>query len=184
MTTPPPPLEALVRHFADLRDGTHAGHATRQGKEGAFRQAVSLLDPPARQVLAEFDRHLLLGTGTVHATGPRTDAAGGSFAAWRLSWPAQRAAGIAPITLTAHYGAGFHHPHLRGGTVGEWPLNVTDAGHAAELVPVLRAIAAADLHNLVFQRDWRIVPAVRPARPPCLPSRPSATSSRPSRCWT
>jgi hypothetical protein len=27
-------------------------------------------------------------------------------------------------------------------------------------VPVLRAIATADLHNLVFQRDYRIVPAI------------------------
>ncbi|WP_214411223.1 hypothetical protein [Sphaerisporangium fuscum] len=161
-STAPAPLEALIRHFGDLRDGTHAGHATRHGKESAFRQAVGLLDAPARQVLAEFDRHLLLGTGTIQATGPRADTAGGSFAAWRLSWPAQRTAGIAPITLTAHYGAGFHHPHLRGATVGEWPLNVTDAEQAAELVPVLRAIAAADLHNLVFQRDWRIVPAIHP----------------------
>ncbi|MFC5834164.1 hypothetical protein [Nonomuraea insulae] len=162
MNVPPASLEALVRHFVDLRDGTHAGHATRQGKERAFGQAVGLLDAPARQVLAEFDRHLLLGAGTIEATGLRADAAGGSFATWSLSWPAQRAAGIAPITLTAHFGAGFHHPHLRGATVREWPLNVTDAQHAAELVPVLRAIAAADLHNLVFQRDWRIVPAIRP----------------------
>lgn len=154
----PAPLEALARHFADLRDGTHAGHTTRHAKENAFLKAAALLDAPARQVLAEFDRHLLLGTGTVQATGPRTDPAGGTFAAWRLSWPEQRAAGIAPITLTAHYGAGFHHPHLRGATVGEWPLNVADAEQAAELVPVLRTIAAADLHNLVFQRDWRIVP--------------------------
>ncbi|NUP24551.1 MAG: alpha/beta hydrolase fold domain-containing protein [Streptomyces sp.] len=159
---PPAPLEALVRHFVDLRDGTHAGHASRQGKRNAFRQAAELLDVPVRQVLAEFDRHLLLGTGAIEASGPRADAAGGSLATWSLSWPTQRAAGIAPITLIAHYGAGFHHPHLRGATVGEWPLNVMDARQAAELVPALRAIAAADLHNLVFQRDWRIVPAIHP----------------------
>lgn len=157
---PPAPLEALVRHFGDLRDGTHAGEITRRGKEAAFEQAVRLLDAPARQVLAEFDQYLLLGTGTLQATGTRRDLQGGSFAAWRLSWPRQREAGIAPITLTAHYGAAFHHPHLRGATLGEWPLNVVDAEQAAELVPVLRAIAAADLHNLVFQRDWRIVPAL------------------------
>ena len=30
---------------------------------------------------------------------------------------------------------------------------------AAEL-PTLRAIASADLHNLVFQRDYRIIPAI------------------------
>jgi hypothetical protein len=156
----PAPLEALIRHFTDLRDGNHAGHTTRRGKETAFQRAVDLLDIPARRVLAEFDRHLLLSTGTVQATGPTRDAKDGIFAAWRLSWPEQRKAEVAPISLTAHYGAGFHHPHLRGATVGEWPLNVADQEQAAELVPVLRAIAAADLHNLVFQRDWRIVPVL------------------------
>lgn len=32
-------------------------------------------------------------------------------------------------------------------------------GAAAEL-PALRAIASADLHNLVFRSDYRIVPAI------------------------
>jgi hypothetical protein len=154
-------LDALVRHFSDLRDGTHAGHASRLGKEGAFRATVSLLDAPARQVLAEFDRRLLLGTGTVRAGGAQRDRHGGLFASWQLSWPEQRAAGIGPLTLYAHYGAGFHHPHLRGATVAEWPLNASSEQQAAELVPTLRAIATADLHNLVLQRDWRIVPALR-----------------------
>ena len=27
-------------------------------------------------------------------------------------------------------------------------------------IPTLRAIASADLHNLVFQRDYRIIPAI------------------------
>ncbi|GAB2843111.1 hypothetical protein GCM10022221_47970 [Actinocorallia aurea] len=160
-STAPAPLEALLRHFGDLRDGTHAGRTSRAGKEAAFLAAAALLDGPARAVLEEFDAHLLRGTGAIEATGVRRDPRGGLRAVWRLSWPEQRAAGIAPITLTAHYGAGFHHPHLQGATVGEWPLNVATADQAAELVPTLRAIAAADLHNLVFQRDWRIVPAVR-----------------------
>lgn len=69
------------------------------------------------------------------------------------------------ISLIATYGAGFHHPHLRGATTGEWPLNVAEPEHAEELVPTLRAIAAADIHNLVFQvgGDWRIVPALHDA---------------------
>ncbi|MFJ2092218.1 hypothetical protein ACIOEW_23540 [Streptomyces sp. NPDC087901] len=157
----PAPLDALVRHFTDLREGTHAGHADRPSKETAFSEAAELLDAPARQVLAEFDTHLLLGTGTIRATGLRRDQYGGHFAAWRLTWPEQRRAGITALTLHAHYGAGFHHPHLRGATVAEWPLNVFTPAQAAELVPTFRAIVAADLHNLVFQRDWRIVPALR-----------------------
>ena len=43
--------------------------------------------------------------------------------------------------------------------MGTWPLNVSDDEQARAELPVMRAIAAADLHNLVFQRDFRIVPA-------------------------
>jgi hypothetical protein len=107
---------------------------------------------------------LLLGTGTIAATGVSTSPLGGVAATWTLGWPEQDQAGIQPITLQAFYGRGFQHPHLRGGTVGDWPLNVfSDADAAAEL-PTLRAIAAADLHNLVFQRDYRIVPATARSR--------------------
>lgn len=155
---------ALLRHFADLRDGTH-GHApvaperTRSGKESLFRTAVGLLDPYARQALAELDAELLLDTGDITAAGAEPAAKGGLQARWNLGWPEQRAAGIAPIRLIAFYGAGFHHPHLQGGTVGQWPFNVFTDAQAAAKLPLLRAIAAADLHNLVFQRDHRIVPA-------------------------
>jgi len=37
---------------------------------------------------------------------------------------------------------------------------VFDEEQAAALVPTLRAMASADLHNLVFQRDYRIIPAI------------------------
>ncbi|MGV9771847.1 hypothetical protein [Streptosporangium sp. NPDC003464] len=150
---------ALLRHFADLRDGTHGHAASRQGKERHFREAVALLDPYARQALGEIDSGLLLGTGEIIATGVRRTADGGLDAVWALAWPEQRAAGIEPIVLHAFYGAGFHHPHLQGGTVGQWPMNVFTPGEAAAELPTLRAIATADLHNLVFQRDHRIIPA-------------------------
>jgi len=48
---------------------------------------------------------------------------------------------------------------LRGGTVGNWPLSVFAEEQAADVLPTLRAIASADLHNLAFQRDYRIIPA-------------------------
>ena len=35
-----------------------------------------------------------------------------------------------------------------------------DEEQAATELPALRAVAAADLHNLVFQRDYRIIPAI------------------------
>lgn len=34
----------LLRHFADLRDGSHGGAVTRQDKEALFAAAVDLLD--------------------------------------------------------------------------------------------------------------------------------------------
>lgn len=116
-------------------------------------------------MLAEFNEHLLDGTGKIKATGVHRDQRGGLIASSLLIWPEQRAVNLAPISLIAIYGAGFHHPHLRGATIGEWPLNVAEPDQAEELVPVLRTIASADLHNLVFQLggDWRIVPALRAA---------------------
>jgi len=149
----------LLRHFADLRDGTHGGAISRQDKERLFTAAVALLDPHARQPLDEINTDLLLGTGKVTTTGVRRRG-DGADAIWALSWPEQQATGINPIVIRAYYGAGAHHPHLQGGTVGDWPLNVFDEKQAAAQVPTLRAVASADLHNLVFQRDYRIIPAI------------------------
>jgi hypothetical protein len=64
------------------------------------------------------------------------------------------------VTLYAYDGIGFHHPHFRGGNLHDWPLNVLTAQDAADQLLVLRAIAACDLHNLVFPADDRIIPAV------------------------
>ncbi|MGO2514691.1 MAG: hypothetical protein ACTH8X_00915 [Corynebacterium variabile] len=163
-TTNPAPIDALLRHFGDLRDGNHFGHVTRAGKESAFAVAAKLLDAPATRVLEELNTHLLCGTGQVDTTGLHRDERGGPLAAWLLTWPEQRAARLAPVSIIATYGTGFHHPHLRGATVQEWPLNVATPEHAEELIPVLRTIAAGDLHNLVFQTggDWRIIPAMFP----------------------
>jgi hypothetical protein len=152
-------VPALLRHFADLRDRDHGGATSRAGKEEQFAAEVELIGPYARQVLEELNEATLLGTGRIEASGLRVSADGGREAVWTLSWPEQRDAGIDPVTIDATYGAGFHHPHLRGATVGTWPLNVLDDEQARAELPVLRAIAAADLHNLVFQRDFRIVPA-------------------------
>src|SRR5205809_7186484 len=92
---------ALLRHFADLRDGTHGGATSRRDKERLFTAAVALLDPHARQALEEINAHLLLATGAVTATGVRRSADGAADAVWALSWPEQRAAGINPIVIRA-----------------------------------------------------------------------------------
>jgi hypothetical protein len=77
-----------------------------------------------------------------------------------LSWPEQRATGVQPIALQAYFGSGFHHPHLRGTTVHDWPLNVFSDEDAVAQLSILRAIASSDLHNLVYGADYRVVPAV------------------------
>ncbi|TJZ99938.1 hypothetical protein [Actinacidiphila oryziradicis] len=148
----------LLRHFADLRDGVHESAVSRQDKEGLFARTVPLLDPYARQALSEINDDLLLGTGEILATGIRSTN-DGVDAIWALTWPEQRDAGIGPITLRAFYGAGFHHPHLRGGTVRDWPLNVFTEEQAAAKLATFREIASAEVHNLVFQRDYRLIPA-------------------------
>jgi len=154
-------LRGLLRHFADLRDGTHGdGAISRTEKEQLFAAAVGYLDPFTRQTLAEMNETLLLGSGTITFTGIIRSPNGDSTAIWTLGWPEQAQAGIPPVTLEAFFGHGFHHPHLRGATVGVWPLNVFSAADAAAELPTLRAIASADLHNLVFRSDYRIVPAI------------------------
>src|SRR6266404_9516242 len=105
-------------------------------------------------------RNLLLNTGQLTETGLCRTADGGLNASWVLSWPEQRETGIEPIMLQAYFGGGFHHPHLRGTTVHDWPLNVFSDEDAAEQLSVLRAIASSDLHNLVYRTDYRIVPVV------------------------
>lgn len=159
-STTPAYITSLIRHFEDLRDGTHGGSASREDKEAHFGRAVELLTPVARQVLNEMNRSLLCDTGQVTESGLRRTSDGGLNASWTLSWPEQRAAGIEPIVLQAYFGAGFHHPHLRGTKVRDWPLNVFGEEDAAAQLSVLRAIASSDLHNLVFLADYRIVPVV------------------------
>jgi hypothetical protein len=78
---------ALLRHFADLRDGTHGEARSRPDKERRYAAAVPLLDPYARQALGEINTDLLLGTGEVSATGVRRSANGGVEAVWGRRFP-------------------------------------------------------------------------------------------------
>jgi hypothetical protein len=171
-STTPAYLTSLIRHFEDLRDGTHGGSASRKDKEAHFEKEVQLLAPTARRVLTEMNTSLLLDTGQLIETGLRRTADGGLRASWALSWPEQRAAGVEPIVLQAYFGAGFHHPHLRGTTVNDWPLNVFSDEDASAQLSILRAIASSDLHNLVFRADYRIVPAVTAHPATLLTERP------------
>jgi hypothetical protein len=155
---------ALMRHLVDLRDNTHGGSTRRHAKEDHFVRAVELLHPVAGQVLREINTLFLLESGRITGTGSQRTPDGGLAASWVLTWSEQRSAGVSPVVLMAHFGIGFHHPHLRGATVGDWPLNIFTRADAADQFHLLRAIASAELHNLVFQADYTIVPAVRRLR--------------------
>ena len=157
----PAHLLALRRHFIDLRDGKHGDNAvTRQDKESLFTQTADFLDPYARQTLMEMNESLLLNSGIITASGLSRTFDGDLSAVWSLSWQEQVERRIQPVTLHAFFGHAFHHPHLLGATIGNWPLNVFSKSDALAELPTLRAIASADLHNLVFQSDYRIIPAV------------------------
>lgn len=156
-----PYLVALRRHAEDLRDGTHGGAGPRADKEGLFQRAVVFIDPVAREALTEVNDTLLEGSGEIGDTGVQRSGDGSLTRNWTLSWPEQRERGISPVTISAWFGGSFHHPHLRGATVHDWPLNVYDEVDAETLMPTLRGIVAADVHNLIFRADWRIIPVVR-----------------------
>jgi hypothetical protein len=157
----PAHLRGLLRHFSDLRNGMHGnGAVAREDKEALFARAVVLLDGYARQVLAEMNAGLLLGSGTISASGLIRRPEGDVLATWSLVWSEQTQRNIPPVTLQAFFGREFHHPHLRGATVGNWPLNIFSQADAANELPTLRAIASADLHNLVFRSSYRIIPAM------------------------
>ena len=149
-----------MRHFTDLRDGVHGEAVSRRDKEAVFIHEVELLAPVARQALGEVNTYLLMDSGALNETGLERSADGGLSATWDMSWPEQREARVAPVTLHAYFGAGFHHPHLRGATVGDWPLNVFNVQDATDQLPILRAIITSDLHNVVFQADYRLIPDV------------------------
>src|ERR1700688_4700859 len=97
-------ITSLIRHFEDLRDGTHGGSASRKDKEAHFEKAVQLLAPVARRVLTEMNASLLLDTGKLTETGLRRTADGGLIASWALSWPEKQEAGVEPIALHAYFG--------------------------------------------------------------------------------
>jgi hypothetical protein len=81
-STIPAYITSLIRHFEDLRDGTHGGSVSRKDKEAHFEKAVHLLAPIARQVLAEINTSLLLDTGHLTETGLRRTTDGGLSASW------------------------------------------------------------------------------------------------------
>lgn len=155
----------LRRHLDDLRTRSHAGAEAWADKERLFRRAVELLDPVVRRVLGEVDDAWLDRTGEVSRDDSAEDPEGHLVSRWSLTWPAQRDAGIAPVLVAARFAPGRLHPHLGGTRARDWPLNVYDEADAERQVDVLRAIAESELHQRVFDADWRVVTRYRREHP-------------------
>src|SRR5213592_4809792 len=82
------------------------------------------------------------------AHGDRTTTHGGRRPERILGFELARTAGSSSQSCCKRILGGFHHPHLRGTMVHGWPLNVFCDEDAAAQLPILRAIASSDLHNL------------------------------------
>ena len=156
----------LLRHLQDLRSGTYEGAMSRGAKEAVYRQGITLLRSVAVEILEEANTLFLNGTGNVQVIGPQEDGSGGLVTRFELSWPQQRAARVMrgpngplqPVRLVVNYSQGFHHPHLSGSTAGFWPFQVTSAADAERQKGILAAIVELELHQRIFETDWRILP--------------------------
>src|SRR5258708_36789023 len=68
---------------------------------------------------------------------------------------------LQPVRIVVDYCQGFLHPHLAGSTAGFWPFQVTSAADARRQKGVLAAIVELELHQRIFETDWRILPVSR-----------------------
>jgi hypothetical protein len=161
--------EDLLRHLQDLRAGAFEGVERRHAKEEVYRRGVELLRPVAVETLEEANTLFLNGTGEVQIVGPESDGAFGLVTRFELSWPEQRAARVTrggrgplpPVRIVVNFSHAFLHPHLSGSAAGSWPFQVTSAADAERQRGVLAAIVELELHERVFQTDWRILPVSR-----------------------
>ena len=154
-----PVLEGqLIRHLDDLRTGSYEGATTRAEREAIFRSAVELLSGTVLAALEAANLSLLDSGGTGCSPGlPMTATAG--------SPPAGNSAGqrsrrhregcspdrLAPAQVRAIFPRGWTHGHLRGGRLGNWPLQVTSAADVPGFGPVIGAIIAAELHEVIYE---------------------------------
>lgn len=156
----------LIRHLDDLRTGTYEGANTRADRETVFRTAVDLVSGTVLASLQTVNTRLLAGHGSVTFTGTDADGDGGIVAAWDLGWPAQQASpgrlqpGPVPgVQVRAIFPRGWTHGHLRGRRLGNWPLQVTSPADVPALTPVIGAIIAAELHEVIYESagTWQVI---------------------------
>ncbi len=165
--------EDLLRHLDDLVTRSYESATSWPDRLALFLRAVELLDPVVRAACQHANMTFLESTGEItHHSVEQDD--GSVEAHWELSWPRQREATsrdggpVAPVQVIAWFRRSFNHPHLRGSTAGDWPLQVTTTEDAARQEPIVRAIVEAELHQRIYEGRWPVMPvAVRKyGRPP------------------
>lgn len=156
----------LLRHLKDLRTGSYEGVQSRSAKEELYRKGIELLTPVAIAVLEEANTLFLQGTGEIQIIGPEDDGSGGLETRFELSWPQQRVAYVTrgpreplqPVRIVVNYSQSFLHPHLSASAAGYWPFQVTSQADAERQKGILAAIVELELHQRIFETDWRILP--------------------------
>jgi hypothetical protein len=63
------------------------------------------------------------------------------------------------VRIVVNYSQGELHPHLSGSNAGFWPFQVTSEADAGRQKGVLAAIVELELHQRIFETDWRILPS-------------------------
>jgi hypothetical protein len=156
----------LIRHLDDLRTGSYERAKTRTEREAVFRTAVELISGTVLAALQAVNFLLLDDHGTVAFSGVAPDGDDGLVATWELSWPEQQMSPgrlqpgpVLPVQVRAIFPRGWTHGHLRGQRLGNWPMQVTTAADVAELKPLVGAIIAAELHEVVYESasTWQVV---------------------------
>jgi len=164
--------EDLRRHLADLQRNAYEGAEEREDRNDVFRRAFDLLTPVAIDVLADFNAHVLNGSGDIstHALRPRDGL--GLYGTWECSWPEQREARsrfdgtpIPPLQLQAFFPGDFTHGHLMIGRpfyvdqpVSSWFMQVVTDEDARRQRHALESICETQVHEMVFTSNWRIIP--------------------------
>lgn len=162
----------LLRHLHDLRTGTYEGVQTRKEKEELYMKGIELLTPVAIAILEEANNVFLQRTGEIRVVGPKENGSGELETRFELSWPEQQSAlnrhasrePLKPVCIIVNYSQNFLHPHLSGSTAGHWPFQVTSEADAERQKGILSAIVELELHQRIFETDWRILPVSKQVR--------------------
>ena len=132
--------------------------------EGHLHNALSRLGRPIPSEWFEVPAYYKGMPDTV--IGPEEEGTGDLVTRFELSWPEQRAARIMrgphgplqPVRIIVNYSQGFLHPHLSRSIAGFWPFQVTSAADAERQKSILAAIVGLELHQRIFETNWRILP--------------------------